>query len=239
MLGLQSISLRACCAAIALLMTTPAPEAESSAPRTDDAELVALRAGDERAFLALVNRHHAAMVRVARLYVSSQALAEEVVQEAWLGVLKGLHQFEGRSSLKSWIFRIVANCAKGRAVREVRSVPLSSLATDDEGEGGATVPADRFRGDEDLWAGHWSRPPSAWQDDQLSSAQMAQAVREAIEALPASQRQVITLRDVEGCDSADVCELLGLSEGNQRVLLHRARAKVRAAVEARFGEGSR
>ncbi len=238
MLGVQTDATTRFRWAVLLPMTSPGPQVEIAPPPTVDAELSALRAGDERAFLALVNRHHAAMVRVARLYVSSQAVAEEVVQEAWVGVLRGLRLFEGRSSLKGWILRIVANCAKGRAVREVRSVPLSSLDSEDDREG-ATVPPDRFREENDLWAGHWSRPPSAWQDEQLSSAQMAEVVRETIETLPPSQKRVITLRDVEGCESAEVCELLGISEANQRVLLHRARAKVRAAVEARFGEGSR
>jgi RNA polymerase sigma-70 factor (ECF subfamily) len=203
-----------------------------------DPEVAALRAGDERAFLALVNRHHAAMVRLARAYVSSQASAEEVVQEAWLGVLKGVHLFEGRSSLKGWIFRIVVNCAKARGVREVRSSPLSALEDEDDGDA-ATVPADRFRGEAELWAGHWSRAPAPWQDEQLSSAQLAAIVREAIDVLPAGQRAVITMRDVEGLDPKEVCDLLGLSEGNQRVILHRARARVRAAVEARVAEGSR
>ena len=201
----------------------------------DDVDLEALRGGDERAFLALVNRHHAAMIRVARFYVASQAVAEEVVQEAWLGVLKGLHLFEGRSSLQGWIFRIVVNCAKARGVREARTVPLSSLATEEEQGDAPTVPAERFSGEGELWAGHWSSPPSRWQDDQLSSAETARAVRRAIEELPPRQRAVITMRDVEGLDADEVCDVLGLSEANQRVLLHRARAKVRAAVEERLG----
>jgi RNA polymerase sigma-70 factor (ECF subfamily) len=200
-----------------------------------DAELRALRAGDEAAFLALVHRHHAAMVRIATLYVGSRATAEEVAQEAWIGVLKGLHLFEGRSSLKSWIFRILVNCAKARGVREVRSIPLSSLAPDDAGGDEAAVPADRFR-DEGLWAGHWAEPPTAWTDDRLGEAELAAVVRAGIAELPPAQRQVMTLRDVEGWDAADVCELLRLSEGNQRVLLHRARSKVRAYVEARLSK---
>jgi RNA polymerase sigma-70 factor (ECF subfamily) len=199
-----------------------------------DLELAALRAGDERAFLALVNRHHAAMVRVARLHVSSTALAEEVVQDAWLGVLKGLHLFEGRSSLKGWIFRILVNCAKSRGVREVRSVPMSALDAEDD-DGAPTVPEDRFRGESELWAGRWARPPTAWTDDQLASAETVALARGAIETLPPAQKTVITLRDVDGWESAEVCELLGISEANQRVLLHRARAKVRASLEARLG----
>jgi RNA polymerase sigma-70 factor (ECF subfamily) len=204
----------------------------------DDPEVAALRAGDEAAFLALVNRHHAAMIRVAAMYVGSRSIAEEVAQEAWIGVLKGLHLFEGRSSLKSWIFQICVNCAKSRGVREVRSVPLSSLGPAD-GTEGPSVPAERFR-DEGIWTGHWAQPPEAWADDRLGTAELAALVREGIATLPPSQRQVMTLRDVEGWDSVEVCELMEISEGNQRVLLHRARAKVRAFVEGRLGrEGAR
>jgi RNA polymerase sigma-70 factor (ECF subfamily) len=207
------------------------------APRADP-EVAALRAGDEAAFLALVNRHHASLVRVAAMYVGSRAIAEEVAQEAWIGVLKGLHLFEGRCSLKSWIFQICVNCAKSRGVREVRSVPMSALAGDGADDG-PSVPGERFR-DEGVWAGHWSQPPEEWADDRLGKAELAALVKEGIAALPPSQRQVMTLRDVEGWDSAEVCELMEISEGNQRVLLHRARAKVRAFVEERLGrEGAR
>jgi RNA polymerase sigma-70 factor (ECF subfamily) len=195
--------------------------------------LAALRAGDESAFLALVKHHQAAMVRVAIVYAGSRAAAEEVVQEAWVGVLKGLHLFEGRSSLKSWIFRILVNTAKARGLRESRSVPLSSLASADEDE--ASVPAERFQ-DHGVWTGHWSQPPSEWNDDRVASAEIAALAREAIERLPPSQREVMTLRDVEGWDAPDVCELLAISEANQRVLLHRARSKVRAYVEERLGK---
>jgi RNA polymerase sigma-70 factor (ECF subfamily) len=202
-----------------------------------DPEVAALRAGDEAAFLALVNRHHASMVRVASAYVGSRSIAEECVQEAWIGVLKGLHLFEGRCSLRSWIFQIVVNCAKSRGVREVRSVPMSALAPADELEG-PSVPAERFRA-EGIWAGHWSQPPEQWADDRLGSAELAALVREGIATLPPAQRQVMTLRDVEGWESPEVCELMKVSEANQRVLLHRARTKVRAYVEERLGrEGS-
>jgi RNA polymerase sigma-70 factor (ECF subfamily) len=196
-------------------------------------ELAALRAGDERAFLALVNRHHAAMVRVAATYVRSRAVAEEVVQETWVGVLRGLHLFEGRSSLKSWIFSILVNCAKGRGQKEARSVPLSSLASDEED--GPSVSPDRFRGEEDRWAGHWSEPPEPWPDARVESSELVALVAEALETLPPSQRTVMSLRDVDGWEAAEVCELMGISEVNQRVLLHRARSKVRAFVEERLG----
>jgi RNA polymerase sigma-70 factor, ECF subfamily len=238
----REVAIGAACAALAagvVAMTVSGQTDAAPLRAAEDVDLAALRAGDERAFLALVTRHHGAMLRVARLHVSSQAVAEEVVQEAWLGVLKGLRLFEGRSSLKGWILSICANTAKARGVREARSVPLSSLAADDEQDDAPTVDADRFRGEGDVWAGHWARPPAAWQDEQLASAEAARAVKEAIAQLPTSQRTVITLRDVEGLESSEVCDLLGISEGNQRVLLHRARAKVRAAVEARLAEGSR
>jgi len=209
----------------------------SSFASAEDRVLAALRSGDEAAFLALVNRHHRAMVRVASMYVRSRASAEEVVQDAWLGMLKGLHLFEGRSSLKSWIFRILVNCAKARGASEGRTVPMSALA-DSVAEGeGLSVPPDRFRGDDERYPGHWSDPPEPWPDAQVESSEMVALVREGIGMLPESQRTVMTLRDVDGWDSGEVCELLAISEGNQRVLLHRARSKVRAFVEERLGSG--
>jgi RNA polymerase sigma-70 factor (ECF subfamily) len=212
-----------------------AGEHVSSASAAPDPVVDALRAGDEAAFLALVSRYHQAMVRVATAHVRSRAVAEEVAQDAWMGVLNGLHLFEGRCSLKTWIFRILVNCAKARGVREVRSVPLSSLSSTSEEEGEApAVPAERFRA-EGLWVGHWAQPPTDWTDDQLGSAELLAIVREGIAALPPSQAQVMTLRDIEGWDSAEVCELMEISEANQRVLLHRARAKVRAYAEQRLG----
>jgi RNA polymerase sigma-70 factor (ECF subfamily) len=210
----------------------PAPAVIAS----DDRELAALRAGDEAAFLSLVSRHHAAMLRIASMHVPSRAIAEEVVQEAWIGVLKGLHLFEGRSSLKAWIFRILLNCAKTRGAREVRSTPFSALeplASEVE----PSVPPDRFVGDGERWAGHWSEPPAPWPDARVESAELVALVREALATLPEAQRNVMSLRDVDGWDAPEVCEALGISEANQRVLLHRARSKVRAFVEARMGEG--
>jgi RNA polymerase sigma-70 factor (ECF subfamily) len=209
---------------------------EPSSATAEERVLGALRAGDEVAFLALVNRHHRAMLRVASMYVRSGASAEEVVQDAWLGVLKGLHLFEGRSSLKSWIFRILVNCAKARGACEGRSVPMSALGDPTEDEGPSVSP-DRFSGDEERWPGHWSDPPEPWPDAQVESSELVALVREGIETLPETQRTVMTLRDVEGWDSGEVCELLAISEGNQRVLLHRARSKVRAFVEERLGSG--
>ncbi len=208
----------------------------TTVPSVDERELLAaLREGDERAFATLVDRHGAAMLRVARLYVRDRSVAEEVVQEAWLGVLKGIERFEGRSSLGTWLLRIVANVAKTRGVREARSVPFSSL---DEGP---SVPAERFRGPEDRWAGHWATPPEEWgrPEQELLSAETRTLVRAAIDALPDAQRRVISLRDVEGWSADEVCNVLGLSETNQRVLLHRARTKVRAALDGYLsGRGS-
>jgi RNA polymerase sigma-70 factor (ECF subfamily) len=191
-------------------------------------QLAALRAGDERAFAALVEEHGAAMLRVARLYVRDRAAAEEAVQEAWLGVLKGIERFEGRSSLRTWLLRIVANVARTKGVRESRSVPFSAL-----GDEGPSVPEGRFRGPEDRWAGHWASPPEEWArpEQELLSAETRAQVAAAINALPDTQRQVISLRDVEGWSADEVCNVLGLSETNQRVLLHRARTKVRAALD--------
>ena len=210
---------------------TDAPLKERTAS-AQEAELVArLRAGDERAFEALVDRHYGTMLAVARTYVSSRAVAEEVVQEAWLGVLKGLDGFEGRSSLATWIMRIVANIAKTRGVREARSVPYASLAP--EGEEAAVEP-ERFRGGTDAFPGHWRAYPADWRslpEEVLQERDTLRAVMEAIAGLPPAQRAVITMRDVQGCGSEEVCAALELSDGNQRVLLHRARSRVRAALE--------
>jgi RNA polymerase sigma-70 factor (ECF subfamily) len=213
-------------------MESPGASEPSAEPTAEERELAALRAGDEQAFLALVKRHHPAMLRVASLYVKSRASAEEVVQDAWLGVLRGLHLFEGRSSLKSWIFRIVVNCARTRGARDGRTVPLSSL--DGAGEEGPSVSPDRFLDEGERWAGHWAQPPQPWPDERVESSEMVALVREALEALPEAQRTVMTLRDVDGWDAPAVCELLEISEANQRVLLHRARSKVRGHVEARL-----
>jgi RNA polymerase sigma-70 factor (ECF subfamily) len=198
----------------------------------DEATLVArLRAGDERAFEDVVTRLYPAMLAVARGYVHSRAVAEEVVQEAWVGVLRGLDRFEGRSSLRTWVLRIVANTAQTRAVREARVVPISSLETE---SAAPAVDPERFRGAGDPFPGHWWTYPTDWRtipDEKLLSQETLDLVKRVIEELPDLQRTVITLRDVVGCSSDDVRETLDISEGNQRVLLHRARARVRAALE--------
>jgi RNA polymerase sigma-70 factor, ECF subfamily len=199
----------------------------------EDRELAALRAGEEAAFLALVNRHHRAMVHVASLYVKTIASAEEVAQETWVAVLRGLHLFERRSSLKAWIFGILVNSAKARGARDRRSVPLSSLEAE-PGEEEPSVSPDRFLDQGHRWAGHWAEPPEPWPDARVESREMIALVREALASLPEAQRTVMSLRDVDGWESSEVCELLGISEGNQRVLLHRARSKVRAHLERRL-----
>ena len=194
--------------------------------------LEALRAGDEDAFRALVREYTPSLVRVARIYVSTQAAAEEVAQETWLGVLNGLPRFEGRSSLRTWIFRILTNIAKTRAKRDGRTLPFSALS--DPGRvPEAAVDADRFLDPEHpRWPGHWALKPEAWPEDALVAGETREKLAEAIEALPAAQRAVISLRDIEGWSSEEVRNALDLSETNQRVLLHRARSKVRAALES-------
>jgi RNA polymerase sigma-70 factor (ECF subfamily) len=198
----------------------------------EETELLArLRAGDERAFEALVERHYPTMLAVARHYVKTRAVAEEVVQEAWLGVLNGIDRFEGRSSLRTWILRILVNIAKTRGVREARSIPFASLAP--EGDEPAVDP-ERFRSADDPFPGHWRAYPANWQrlpEEALAERETLDVVLATIHQLPPPQRIVITMRDIQGCDSEEVCEALDVSEGNQRVLLHRARSKVRSALE--------
>lgn len=177
----------------------------------------------------LVDRFGASMLHLARMFVPSRAVAEEVVQEAWLGVLNGLDRFEGRSSLKTWIFRIVSNVAKTRGERERRSVPFSALANEESSGAEPAVNPDRFDA-----SGAWSSPPAPWEDipeDHLLSTETLTKIGEAIGGLPEAQRTVITLRDVQGLTSDDVRNVLEISETNQRVLLHRARSKVRRALE--------
>jgi RNA polymerase sigma-70 factor, ECF subfamily len=202
---------------------------ERSAADEERELLSRLRAGDEDAFAALVDRCHGTMLAVAQAHVRTRASAEEVVQEAWLGVIRGLDRFEERSSLKTWILRIVVNTAKTRGVREARSLPFASLEPDDP-----AVPPDRFRGPEDQYTGGWKVFPADWQllpEEALHQRETLAVIVAAITALPPAQRAVIRMRDVEGCSSEEVCDALGVSEGNQRVLLHRARSRVRSALE--------
>ena len=208
-----------------------------SACLPDDAILVeALKRGDESAFMALVQAYHPLLVRLALIYVPNRAVAEDVVQETWLGVLNGLGRFEGRSSLKTWICRILTNRARTRAQRESRSIPFSSFWGPEDEHDEPTVDPSRFRAS-DPYEDHWLTRPSDWSDlpeERLLSNETQARIQTAIEALPLNQRTVITLRDVEGWSSADVCASLQISEANQRVLLHRARAKVRQALERYF-----
>jgi RNA polymerase sigma-70 factor (ECF subfamily) len=205
----------------------------------DDVVLERLRRGDEEAFRELVARHHAQMVRVAAWYVPSRAIAEEVAQETWLAVVEGLDRFEGRSSVRTWIFRILVNRARTKGVREHRSVPLSALSTlaDDDGE--PSVPAGRFLESGHRWAGHWAEPPPPWAglpEDRVVIQETTAVIEAALRVLPPRQRDVVTLRDVSGWTADEVCDVLAVSAGNQRVLLHRGRSKIRAAVEDHLRE---
>ena len=185
----------------------------------------ALRAGDERAFAELVRMYDAALLRVALMYVSSRSVAEEVVQETWLAVLNGIDRFEGRSSLKTWIFSILANRAKTRGERERRTQPFSARGDDEP-----AVEPERFD------RGHWSSPPTGWPEERLLAHETQRVIEDAIDELPAAQRAVITLRDVQGWSAEEVRNALELTETNQRVLLHRARSKVRRALEEYLAE---
>ena len=186
-----------------------------------------LRARDERAFMELVELYGPMMLRVARSFVRSPAAAEEVVQDAWLGVLRGIDRFEGRSSLKTWIFRILANTAKTRGVREARSIPFADLGGDE-----AAVEPERFLGpDHPHLPGAWASPPSSWPAERLEAKETRELIARTIAELPPQQREVITLRDIEGFSAEETCNALGLTETNQRVLLHRARSRVRRALE--------
>jgi RNA polymerase sigma-70 factor, ECF subfamily len=207
--------------------------------RVGDEELLdALRRGDERAFVALVRRYGGLMQRVALTYVRTPAVAEEVVQETWCAVLTGLDRFEGRAALKTWLFRILTNRAKTRGQREARTVPFSSLSSDDDGDEGPSVDPDRFLpADHPHWPGHWAAGPAQWSavpDERLLAREVRSQIRRAIDQLPERQQAVIVMRDVEGWPPEEVCEVLALSEGNQRVLLHRARSHVRAELERYF-----
>jgi len=213
----------------------PAPV--SPAPGNADACVVqALRDGDETAFADLVDRMTPAMLAVASGYVPSRTVAEEVVQETWLAVLTGLGRFEGRSSLRTWVFGILLNLARSRGVRERRTVPFSSAFPQEET--GPTVDPDRFRPPGDEWPGHWATPPRHWDlpESALLSHEVRVRLRTALDALPPRQRTVVHLRDVQGLDADEVCALLDIEPGNQRVLLHRGRARLRQVLEDYMNE---
>jgi RNA polymerase sigma-70 factor (ECF subfamily) len=192
----------------------------------DDMELLQrLRSGDEQAFVVLVRRYHDSMIRLASSFVPSRAVAEEVVQDTWIGVLRGIGGFEGRSSFRTWLFRILVNRARTAGARERRTVAI--------GDAGPAVDQSRFDA-----AGTWVAPPEQWIediDDRLRAGKLAHRIRSVIEELPARQREVVTLRDVEGLSSDEVCHVLEITDGNQRVLLHRGRSRVRQVLETEFG----
>jgi RNA polymerase sigma-70 factor (ECF subfamily) len=205
-----------------------------------------LRSGDRTAFAELVDAWSPMLLRVARLHVSTHASAEEVVQETWLAVIRQLDRFEGRSSLRTWVFRILENQARTRGVREARAVPWSSAfgegSPDDDGP---TVDPARFRGPGDQWPGGWTIEglPAAWPEEAAMAAEVRRELGAALDELPARQRTVVELRDVHGLTSDEVCQRLGVSPGNQRILLHRGRARLRARLEDVYrgvpGEGQR
>lgn len=208
----------------------------------DESQLVdALRRRDEAAFVQLVQRYQGALLRLALVYAGSRAVAEEIVQDAWLGVIQGIERFEGRSSFRTWLFHILVNRARTRAEREGRTVPFSALGdAATAGPGEPAVAPDRFLGPgHPQWPSHWAVPPKAWggsPEEQLLTRETLDLVERAIAALPPAQREVITLRDVEGWTADEVCNVLGISETNQRVLLHRARSRVRGALERHFDD---
>ena len=203
-----------------------------AAPSPEEIALVeALRRREETAFVELVESYGASLLRLALTFVRSRAVAEEVVQETWLGVLKGIDRFEGRSSLRTWVFRILTNVAKTRAVREGRSTPFSDLQS--ETVEGPLLDPSRFVRAGEAWEGHWQWFPGPWgePEERLLASEARTVISAAIDALPEGQRAVVTLRDVEGWSSEETCNALEISETNQRVLLHRARTKVRLALE--------
>jgi RNA polymerase sigma-70 factor (ECF subfamily) len=210
----------------------------SAQQRRSDAPLLSrLRAGDADAFAEIVRAWSPMMLRVARMYVSTDASAQEVVQEAWLAMIKGLDGFEGRSSVRTWALAIVGNIGRSRGVREARTVPLSSLAADEDA--GPAVDPDRFRGPDDRWPRNWTplgkpRPWPRSPEDEAMDAESRVQLQNGLAELPERQRTVVTLRDVHGMSSDEVSSLLGLSAGNQRVLLHRGRSRLRALLELRY-----
>jgi RNA polymerase sigma-70 factor (ECF subfamily) len=196
--------------------------------------LAAVRQGDEDAFALLIDRYHPSLVRIATLFVRDRGVAEDVAQETWIGVLRGLGRFQGRSSFRTWLFGILANQARRRGERERRTVPFSALARPPGAREEPAVEPDRFLPAGDEWGGHWASAPAEWSvtpEETLLSSEMRREITRAIAGLPPNQQAVITLRDVEGWESAEVCNVLRLTPTNQRVLLHRARSRVRQALE--------
>lgn len=207
----------------------PTPMAQEEASLT-----ARLKQGEEGAFDELVKRHHSALIRMAMGYVADRELAEEVVQDTWMAVIKGLDRFEGRSSLRTWIFGIMIHKAKDRGVREKRHTTFSDFETFDDDREEAVDPSRFHQSGE--WTGHWAVPPQPWDEQTpeklLASQQAVNAMHRAIDALPSTLKAVLILRDVEGVEAKEVCEILKITETNLYVRLHRARERVRQAVEA-------
>jgi len=195
---------------------------------TDGELLARLRTGDEEAFILLVGRYHGSLMRLARAYVPSDAVAEEAVQETWMGVVRGVDKFEGRSSFKTWLFRILVNRARSAGTREHRNLPLT--------DAGPAVNPSRFDS-----AGAWAQPLESWADadDRLVAATWSECLSDALSDLPPRQREIVILRDVEGLTSGDVCDALDITEGNQRVLLHRGRSRLRSMLESELASRGR
>src|SRR4051812_27827143 len=204
----------------------------------EDADLVAgLKRGEERAFVALVRRYQPPLLRLAIVYCRSLAVAEEIVQDTWLGVIRGIGRFEERAAFKTWLFQILVNRARTRAAQEGRAGSWATPEEEAEARSEPSVPPERFRGADDKWANNWAVPPHSWGESpevRLLAGETMDLVKRAISTLPPAQQQVITLRDVEGWPAEDVCNVLMISQTNQRVLLHRARSRVRAVLETHF-----
>ena len=205
--------------------------AEPQGTAADEQIVAALRAGDERTFRELFERSYPMMKRVARGYVASDAVAEEIVQDTWMAIVTGIERFEGRAALGTWMFSILTNQAKSHGARERRAVPFASIAPADVEE--PAVDSDRFQKDDEAWPGHWATPPRPWQkpERRLLSLEARDQLKEALAQLPERQRLIVVLRDVEGLSAEEVCDLLELSQENQRVLLHRGRSRLRAFLE--------
>jgi RNA polymerase sigma-70 factor (ECF subfamily) len=217
------------------------PARPSGPAKSEDALLARLRRGDEGAFDELMNQHHGALIRMAMGYVADREVAEEVVQDTWMAAIESLNRFEGRSSLRTWICGILIHKAKDRGVREKRHTTFSAFESYDDDNDEAVDPS-RFQQTGE-WAGHWAFPPQPWDDQTpeklLASQQAVNAMQRAIDALPATLKEVLILRDVEGVDAKEVCEMLKITETNLYVRLHRARERVRAAVETYLEGGKK
>ncbi len=213
-----------------------AASSETRPARDDDERRVidALLTGDEATFRRLVEHYQPRLVRLAQIYVHDRALAEDVTQEAWLGMLTGLNRFAGHSSLKTWLFGILINCARASRRRESHTIPFS-MFDDPEADAPPSVAPERFYPAGHRWAGHWATPPEEWPEEHLLTVETRRLVEQAVMRLPPHQRVVVTLRDLDGWTATEVCEVLDISAVNQRVLLHRARSRLRQEIDAYIG----